>query len=64
MTPEEIKTLRAHLCLTQEAFAARIGTKLDTLRSWEHGHRNPSGPAVRLMELIRDGRVLPPREGD
>ena len=53
MTPQEIKSLRSRLGLTQEAFAKVMGvSRIATVSEWENGSRNPSGSAVKLMELL------------
>ena len=53
-TPTEIDVpaLRTRLGLTQEAFAAKFGISLGTLRHWERGDRRPHGPALVLLRVI------------
>ncbi|HAN56119.1 MAG TPA: transcriptional regulator, partial [Betaproteobacteria bacterium] len=36
----------------QEAFAARFGFSVATLRHWERGDRAPGGPALVLLNVI------------
>jgi hypothetical protein len=38
--------------LTQEKFAALIQIDLSTLRNWEQGRREPTGPAKALIRAI------------
>ena len=60
-TPTEIdvQALRTRLGLTQEAFAAKFGISLGTLRHWERGDRRPHGPALVLLRVIdRNGRAV------
>jgi putative transcriptional regulator len=38
--------------LTQEKFAALIQVDLSTLRNWEQGRREPTGPAKALIRAI------------
>lgn len=57
MTPQEIKELRRQHNLTQQAFADRIGIKVDTVRSWESGRKTPSGPSLRVIELLKEGKL-------
>jgi putative transcriptional regulator len=45
------KAIRAHLELTQEEFAAALCISVKTLRNWEQGRREPSGPAMRLLQI-------------
>jgi transcriptional regulator with XRE-family HTH domain len=37
--------------LTQEEFASALRISVKTQRSWEQGRREPSGPAMRLLQL-------------
>ena len=47
-----IRTVRTHLGLTQEKFAARLGVTLPTISRWENGRTKPSPLAMqRLREL-------------
>ena len=38
--------------LSQAEFSARLGISVGTLRNWEQGRREPSGPAKALINLI------------
>jgi putative transcriptional regulator len=49
---QSIKVLRARAGLTQETFAALIQVDLSTLRNWEQGRREPTGPAKALIRAI------------
>ncbi len=49
---QSIKVLRASAGLTQEKFAALIQVELSTLRNWEQGRREPTGPAKALIRAI------------
>jgi putative transcriptional regulator len=44
--------LRAKAGLTQETLAALIQVDLSTLRNWEQGRREPTGPAKALIRAI------------
>ena len=46
-----VRGLRAKLGLTQEAFAARYGFPVGTLRDWEQGRKRPE-PAARTLLLV------------
>ena len=37
--------------MTQEEFAAALCISVKTLRNWEQGRRDPSGPAMRLLQI-------------
>ena len=49
---QSIKVLRASAGLTQEKFAALIQVDLSTLRNWEQGRRERTGPAKGLIRAI------------
>jgi len=48
----DVKALRQRVGMTQEAFAARFGFSVATLRHWERGDRAPGGPALVLLNVI------------
>ena len=45
------RAIREQLGLTQEEFAAALCISVKTLRNWEQGRREPSGPAMRLLQI-------------
>ena len=49
----DAREARLRLGLSQREFAAFIGTGIGTVRKWELGTRQPSGPARTLIEIIR-----------
>ena len=49
-----IKELRGRTKLSQPAFATLLGVELSTLRNWEQGRREPTGPARALLRAIRN----------
>jgi putative transcriptional regulator len=49
----DAREARLQLGLSQSEFAAFIGTGVGTIRKWELGTRQPSGPARTLIEVIR-----------
>jgi putative transcriptional regulator len=51
--PVAIKALRAQLELSQSEFAALMHVNVGTLRNWEQGLREPTGPAKALLTAIR-----------
>jgi putative transcriptional regulator len=52
-TAEEILALREKkIRMSRTAFAKVLNVPKDTLRAWEKGLRNPSGAAVRLLDII------------
>ena len=52
MTPGRIKALRDKAHLSQTVFAAVLNTSLSTVQKWEIGHKKPSGPSLKLLNLI------------
>ena len=48
----DVKAIRTRLKLTQQAFAARFGFSVNTLRHWEHGTRQPEGPTRAYLLVI------------
>jgi putative transcriptional regulator len=50
--PIDIKGLRAKLGLSQSKFAALLHIEVGTLRNWEQGIREPTGPAKALLAAI------------
>ena len=52
-TADEIRTLRLRLHLSLGLFAELLGVSEKTVEAWESGHNEPSGPALRLMNMIQ-----------
>jgi putative transcriptional regulator len=48
-----IKKLRASVGLSQPKFAALLHVEVGTLRNWEQGRREPTGPAKALLTAIK-----------
>ncbi len=47
-----IRQSAGYIGATQAVFAAAIGVPVKTLRNWEQGRREPTGPARILLSLI------------
>jgi putative transcriptional regulator len=55
----DVKEIRSRLGLTQQAFAARFGFSINTLRHWEQGKRVPEGPTrAYLLVIARAPRAV------
>ena len=52
MAPQKIKLLREDSRLSQAVFAAVLNTSLSTVQKWEAGDKRPSGPSLKLLNLI------------
>jgi putative transcriptional regulator len=52
--PMQVKDIRKATGLTQNKFCKLIDVKLGTLRNWEQGRREPTGPAKALLRAIKN----------
>jgi putative transcriptional regulator len=48
----EIKRLRLKEKASQAVFAAYLNTSVSTVQKWEVGEKKPSGPALKLLDLV------------
>ncbi len=48
-----VKAIRQATGLSQARFAKVIDVQIGTLRNWEQGRREPTGPAKALLRAIR-----------
>lgn len=48
----DIKRLREGLKFSQPIFALHLHTSVSTVRKWEQGETHPSGPALKLLNII------------
>jgi putative transcriptional regulator len=49
----QVKEIRKLTGFSQAKFAQLVDVRLGTLRDWEQGRREPTGPAQALMRVIR-----------
>lgn len=49
-----IKRLRENLKFSQPVFAHHLHTTASTVRKWEQGETRPTGPALKLLNVIAD----------
>lgn len=49
---EKIKQLRLSRNLSQAVLAAVLNTSPSTIRKWEAGEKRPSGPSLKLLNLL------------
>jgi putative transcriptional regulator len=49
---QKIRSLRDSLHLSQAVLAALLNTSLSTVRKWEVGDKHPSGPSLKLLDLL------------
>ena len=50
--PQDVKTIRKGLKLTQQQFAQEFGLELRTVQDWEQGRVLPTGAARTLLRII------------
>ncbi len=48
----DVAAIRASTGMSQSQFARSIGVAKGTLLNWEHGRRQPTGPAQVLLAMI------------
>lgn len=48
----DIKRLREGLNFSQPVFALHLHTSASTVRKWEQGETHPTGPALKLLNII------------
>jgi putative transcriptional regulator len=48
----KIRALRARHRLSQAVLASILNTSLSTVRQWEIGQKRPSGPSLKLLDLL------------
>jgi putative transcriptional regulator len=49
---QKIKGLRERYRISQAVLAAMLNTSLSTVRQWEIGDKHPSGPSLKLLNLL------------
>lgn len=53
----DVRRIRAVTGLSQAKFAELLSIEVATLRNWEQGRREPTGPARALLRAIRNNPV-------
>ncbi len=48
----QVKAIKTASGLSQSGFARLISVSVDTLKNWEQGRREPTGPAKALLRAI------------
>ena len=51
-TSKRIRALRARHNLSQAVLASVLNTSVSTVRQWEIGEKRPSGPSLKLLDLL------------
>ena len=65
-TPENIRSLRKRLGMTQQELGDFLGYSQPQIRisELERGERNPSGAVQRLLDMLAEKYEYEPDEGD
>ena len=50
----DIKRLRETLQFSQPVFALHLHTSASTVLKWEQGQTHPTGPALKLLDILAD----------
>ena len=50
--PAEIRRIRKRANVSQAVFASVLNVGKATVAAWEQGGKSPSGPALKLLELV------------
>lgn len=53
LKPEQIKRIRESSRVSQGVFARLLNTSVSTVQKWEVGQKKPSGPALKLLQLVK-----------
>ena len=52
LSPRQIKQIRQREKVSQPVFASYLNTSPSTIKKWETGEKNPSGIALKLLNII------------
>ena len=53
LSPKQIRAIRAQSHMSQAVFAAVLNTSVSTVQKWEIGEKRPSGPSLKLLDVIQ-----------
>ena len=53
LSPAEIRTLREREKASQAVFASYLNVTTDLVSKWERGQKRPSGPALKLLSIVK-----------
>lgn len=54
LTPREIKQIRLREKVSQPVFAEYLNASASTIKKWETGEKHPTGPTLKLLNLVAD----------
>jgi putative transcriptional regulator len=52
LSAAQIRAIRARAKMSQAVFAAVLNTSVSTVQKWEIGEKRPSGPSLKLLDVI------------
>jgi putative transcriptional regulator len=52
LSARQIRAIRARARMSQAVFAALLNTSVSTVQKWEIGEKKPSGPSLKLLDVI------------
>lgn len=53
LSPKQIRAIRVRSHMSQAVFAAVLNTSVSTVQKWEIGAKRPSGPSLKLLDVIQ-----------
>jgi putative transcriptional regulator len=53
LTAKQIRALRTRNRVSQAVFVAMLNTSVSTVQKWEIGEKRPSGPSLKLLDVIQ-----------
>ena len=59
LSPRQIKKLRSECKASQAVMAAILNVGTSTVQKWERGESKPSGPSLRLLNIIKSAGLEP-----
>lgn len=52
LSARQIRAIRARTRMSQAVFAAILNTSTSTVQKWEIGAKRPSGPSLKLLNMV------------
>jgi putative transcriptional regulator len=52
LSARQIRAIRSRTQMSQAVFAAVLNTSVSTVQKWEIGEKRPSGPSLKLLNVI------------
>jgi putative transcriptional regulator len=52
LSARQIQLIRMRTRMSQAVFAAVLNTSVSTVQKWEIGEKRPSGPSLKLLDVI------------